>query len=254
LARALRRASILVLVLLILFTATVAYSTSEIAQSPPQVSAFSVGFDPNGTVDLATGLTLNNPGFFPIDAFTLDARVVMVTGTFLGAFRLGPTSLAGGATDVYPIALYLPVSASSPGASLLVQSQYLSLNVWGNATFGLLFPAGISIEQSRFWGAPFSDLNYTIGNLTMNGSLPVTITFQNEAPLTEAGTLRLAVVSATGTTCGSATWTLLVSQGQDFDETQPMALSPGCSPADGTIRGAYVTPEYTVVLPSEAIP
>ncbi|MCI4343871.1 MAG: hypothetical protein L3J92_07175 [Thermoplasmata archaeon] len=254
LARALRRASVFVLVVLILFATTVVYSTVEIRQSPPRVGSFSVEFQSNGTIALTSNLTLSNPGFYPIQAFTLDVRVVNGTGVFLGAFGLGPTALEGAASNVYPIALYLPVSDTGPGASLLVDSQYLALSVWGNATFGYLFPAGLSIENSRHWGAPFSNLAYSVGNVTPNGTLPVTIAFQNAASFPDAGTLQLSVLSAAGIVCGGATWTVQVDPGQQFLQTQPVTLSPGCSPLGGKVTGDYVTPSFRVPLPSVAIP
>jgi hypothetical protein len=254
LARALRRTSLVVLVLLILFAASVVYSTSEIRDAPPTVGAFTVAFQSNGTIALTSTLTLSNPGFFPIQSFTLDARVLNGSGIFLGAFGLGPTTLGGAASDVYPIALYLPDSTTGPGASLLTQSQYLNLSLWGNATFGYLFPAGLTIQNNRHWGAPFSNLAFSVGDVITNGTLPVTLSFQNAATFSEDGTLRISVVAASGIVCGQVAWTLAVGPGEQFDQTQPVALTPGCSPLGGTLTGVYSTPAYTVPLPSEAIP
>ncbi|HXQ48456.1 MAG TPA: hypothetical protein VN842_01565 [Thermoplasmata archaeon] len=254
LARALRAASLLVLVLLILFTASVVFSTSQLSQTPPRVGSFSVGFGSNGTMILAGSLTLSNPGFYPIQALFLGARVANESGVFLGSFGFGPSTLASGASDEFPLELYLPVSATGPGASLLVHSQYLRIALWGNATFGFIFPAGVSLLDNRSWGAPFSNLAVGVGNLSLNGTVPVSVSFENQASLTEAGTLRAAVVATDGITCGSASWTLNVGQYQQFSQTQPVALSPGCSPAGGALAVEFVTPGYTVPLPPEAIP
>ncbi|MCI4372999.1 MAG: hypothetical protein L3K02_05095 [Thermoplasmata archaeon] len=254
LARAFRRASALVLVLLILFTLSVVYSTSELSQSPPQVGSFSVGFGSNGTMILAGSLSVSNPGFYPIQNLALEARIANESGGFLGAFALAPSTLPSQATEEFPIDLYLPVSATGPGASLLVHSQTLTIAFWGNATFGFIFPAGVSILNDRVWGAPFDNLALSVGSISSNGTLPITVSFQNEASLTEAGTLRATVVAANGITCGTVSWTLNVGQGQQFDQTQPLSLAPGCSPAGGTLVTVYTTPGYTVPLPPEAIP
>src|SRR5580658_4408082 len=242
LARGFRRASALVLVLLILFTLSVVYSTSELSQSPPQVGSFSVGFGSNGTLILAGSLTIGNPGFYPIQGLSLVARVTNASGDYLGSFGFGPEAVASQATDEFPLDLYVPVSTTGPGASLLVRSQYLEIGIWGNATFGFIFPAGVTISNSQRWGAPFSDLSISVGNASVNGTIPVTISFQNEASLAEAGTLRAAVVATNGITCGSASWTIDVSMGQQFDQTQAVALSPGCSPAGGTLVTEFITP------------
>ncbi|MGA8275451.1 MAG: hypothetical protein WB789_08785 [Thermoplasmata archaeon] len=253
-ARALRGTSVLVLVLLILFTASVVYSTSQLSQSPPQVSSFSVGFGSNGTIILAGSLTLNNPGFYPIQALSLEARVANGSGVYLGSFGFGPATLASQSTEEFPIDLYLPVSTTGAGASLLVHSQYLRIGLWGNATFGFIFPAGIAILNNRSWGAPFSNFALNVGNASVNGTVAVTVSFQNQASLTEAGILRVTVIAANGITCGSASWTLNVGPGQQFDQTQPLSLSPGCSPAGGSLVTEYITPGYTLPLPPEAIP
>jgi hypothetical protein len=254
LARSLRRVSLLLLVLLILFAGSVVYSTSELAQSPPQVGSFSAGFDANGTMSLTSSLTVSNPGFFPIQSLTLEARVANESDVFLGAFGLGPTAIGSQATEDYPITLYLPVSATGPGASLLVDSQELSLNVWGNATFGYLFPAGLYLQNDRFWGAPFSDFTFSVGNVSENGTVPVSIAYQNAASFAEVGSLRIVLLSATGISCGGGFWTLNVGPGTQFDQTQPVTLAAGCSPFGGRLTGEYITADYTVPLPSEAIP
>jgi hypothetical protein len=249
-----RRASVLVLVLLILFVGSVVYSTSELGQSPPQVSSFSVGFGANSTMILVGSLTVSNPGFYPVQALTLSARVVNETGMFLGNFALGPTDLAGQATNEYPLEMYLPVVATGPGASLLVRDQFVTIALWGNATFGYLFPAGITLFQNRSWGAPFANLAYRVGSASPNGTVPVSVSFQNQASLTEAGVLRVSVVASTGILCGSVGWTLNVAPDQPFSGTQPLTLATGCSPVGGTLVGEYTTPDYSVPLPPEAVP
>jgi hypothetical protein len=254
LARGLGRASILVLILLILFTGSVIYSTIQLSQTPPQFSSFSVGFGSNGTIILAGSLTLGNPGFYPIQALTLVARVANGSGGFLGSFGLGPAEVASQATEEFPIDLYLPVAGPGPGASLLVHTQTLQIGLWGNATFGYLFPAGVAILNDQTWGAPFSNLALLVGNGSPNGTVPVTVSFQNEASLTEAGTLRVAVISGSGIMCGSTSWTLNVAKDQPFDQTRPVPLAPDCSPSGGSLVAEFSTPGYTVPLPPEAIP
>lgn len=254
LARALRTASLLVLVLLIVFTISVVYSTIRLSQSPPHVGSFSVGFGSNGTMILTGSLTLSNSGLYPIQALSFEARVANDSGLYLGSFGFGPSTLASGATDRFPVELYLPVSATGPGASLLVQSQYIRISLWGNATFGYIFPAGVALLNNRSWGAPFSGLSLGVGNAATNGTVPLTVFFQNQASLTEAGTFRVDIVAANGITCGSASWTVNVGQGQQFSQRQPVTLSPGCSPLGGTVVAEFTTPGFTVPLPSEAIP
>ncbi len=187
---------------------------------------------------LAGSLTISNPGFYTIQGLSLAARVANESETYLGSFGFGPSNLAGQSTEEFPVDLYLPVSAAGAGASLLVHSQCLRISLWGNATFGYLFPAGVTIQDNRSWGAPFSGLSIQVGNASLNGTVPVTVSFQNEASLIEAGTLRVAVVAASGITCGSASWVVECrAPGQQFSQTQPVPLDPGVLAGGRDARG-----------------
>jgi hypothetical protein len=257
LARALRRLSLLVLILLILFTASVVYSAVETARSSSQLSNVSASFGSNGTIILSTTLTLSNNGIYAVQGLTLDVRVTNTTGVFLGAAEIGPTTLASQAITTYPVTLYVPITASGPGPTLLTHDQSLPVQVWANATFGYLFPIGLLISDDRSWGAPFADLQYSVGPpMAVNGSETVSVglSFENHAPLTDAGTLEFAVLSSGGATCGAGSFTLNVPSGSPYSQTTPVTLASGCSPAGGEITAAFVTPEYTIVLPPEPVP
>jgi hypothetical protein len=257
LARALRRASIIVLLLLILFTVSVVYSTAQLTKSASKVSSFSAAFASNGTVVLSGSLTLNNPGFYPIQGLSIHVRVVNASGIFLGAFGFGPVTLPSQGSTQYPVTLYLPVSPSSPGTSLLIRTQYINVSVWGNATFGYLFPATVTFQENRSWGAPFDNLAITVSTPTLtNGTVvvPVKVSFDNEASFTEAGVIDLSAVATNGTVCGTASFTLNVDPNQQFSQSQPVTLRAGCSPAGGNLDVQYVTPSATISLPSEPIP
>ena len=80
------------------------------------------------------------------------------------------------------------------------------------------------------------------------------VSFQNQASLIEAGTLRVAVVAESGITCGSASWVLNVGPGQQFSQTQRVPLESGCSPADGTLVAEGHDSRVHGTPPPEAIP
>ncbi|MGP8072359.1 MAG: hypothetical protein ACLPZM_04425 [Thermoplasmata archaeon] len=257
LARALRRLSLLVLVLLILYTASVVYSAVETARSSSQLSGVSATFGANGTVILSSTLRLNNNGFYPVDDLTLSVRVTNTSGVFLGDATIGPVTLSSQGSASYPLTLYVPVNATGPGPSLLTEDQTLPVRVWANATFGYLFPLALSFADNRSWGAPFADLQFSVGAPTLlNGteSVPVTLSFSNHAPLSDSGALHFAVLSSGGTLCGSGTFTMNVPTETPYSQTLPVSLAAGCSPAGGEVTSTFVAPAYTIVLPPEAIP
>jgi hypothetical protein len=257
LARALRRLSLVVLILLIVFTATVAYSAAETARSSSQLSNVTAAFDNNGTIVLSSTLTLSNDGFYPIQGLTLEVRVTNTTGVFLGSAAIGPSTLASQASTSYPLNLFVPVTTTGPGPSLLTQDQSLPVHIWANATVGYIFPVGLNLADNRSWGAPFADLAFSVGARSVengSGSVLVSLSFENHAPLADTGRLQFTILSASRAVCGSGSFTINVPSQSPFSQSLPVSLAAGCSPAGGEVTSAYVTPTYTIVLPPEPIP
>ena len=257
LARAFRWLSTLVVVVLIIYAGTVVYSAYEVARSSPQSRGFTASFAPNGTVEIGGSFTLSNPGFYPIQSFSLTARITNATGVFLGNLKVGPTVIAPSSTGVFPVAVYLPVTSGSATESLLTEDQYLGLSAWGNATYAYLFPLSVTLSETRSWGAPFEGFTVTVGTPSGGGggiTVPVTISFTNDASFTEVGTLAFVIESSMGAACGSDSFSLNVLPGTLYDQTEPVSLASGCSPAGGQVVSTYTSGGTTVVLPPEAIP
>lgn len=256
-SRLLRRLSVVVLVVIIVFLGTVGYSAARLVQSTPQTGGYSASFASNDTVAITGSIVLSNPGYYPGAGFTLGVRVLNSTGEFLGALKAGPVTLAAGSATTFPIALYLPIAAGSPAESLLVTNQNLALGLWGNTTYAYLFPVSVHFTQMKFWGAPFSGLTVTAGAPTLMGGtilVPVTVTFTNDASFTEFGALNIQVVQATGFVCGGGSFSLNVAPGDLFDQTQNVAVSTGCSTAGGHVDTEFTSGGSTIPLPPEALP
>lgn len=257
LAQLFRGLSVVVVVLLVVYAGTVVYSAYEVARSSPQSHGLSASFAPNDTVEIGGSFTLSNPGFYPIQSFALTARITNASGVFLGRLHVGPTVIAPSATDNFPVALYLPVSSVSAAESLLTQDQYLDVSAWGNATYAYLFPLSVTLTETRSWGAPFEGFAVKVGTPGGGGgmvTLPVTVTFTNDASFSEQGTLAITVVSSADVTCGSTSFPIDVPPGNLYDQTETLSLSSGCSPAGGQVVTTYTSGGTTLVLPPEAIP
>ena len=237
--------------------ASVGYSAAQLVQSSAQTGAYSANFAGNDTVSVQGSVSLSNPGYYPVSGFSLGLRIENASGTLLGDLSTSPVTLAPGATTTFPVRLSLPITAAGPAVSLLVHDQFLSVGVWGNATYAYLFPASVHFVQQKSWGAPFANLAITVGTpLAGSGgvSAPLTSAFANHADLTESGTLRVALVSAAGGTCGVGAFPMNVPPGTLYDATNPIALAGGCSLAGGNAIVTYVSGSTTVPLPPEAIP
>ncbi len=256
-ARAFARLSAVVLVLLLVFLGTVAYSASELVRQSPQTGGFSAGLAANGTMAVTGAVSVSNPGFYPVGGFSMSLRISNGSGAYLGTVTTGSVDLVPGGVTTVPVALYLPIRSGGPAGSLLVSDQYLVVGVWGNATYAYLFPISVHAEENRSWGAPFSNLRVGVGTPTLvNGSVsvPVTVSFTNHASFAEVGSLSLVVRDAGGATCGSAAFPLDVVPGAYYYSTQPVLLSSGCSVSGGTAVVTFSGPAGTIVLPPQAIP
>jgi hypothetical protein len=256
-SRLFRRLSILVLVVIVIFLATVAYSAVRLVQSSPQTGGYAAAFASNDTVAIIGSVSLSNPGYYPVAGFTLGLRILNSSGGFLGSLKAGPVTLAAGSSTTFPIALYLPIAEGSPAGSLLVTDQYLTVGFWGNTTYAYLFPISVHFTQTKFWGAPFADLRVTTGAPTRMGGtvfVPVTVSFTNDATFTESGSLNAQVVQANGFICGTSSFPLNVAPGDLFDQTQNVGVSSGCSTAGGFVTTEFVSGGTIIPLPPEALP
>jgi hypothetical protein len=244
-------------VLLIIYAGTVAYSAVEVAHSSVQSRSLSASFAPNGTVEVGGSFTLSNPGLYPVDGVTLTARIANGAGVLLGKLAVGPNDIAPSSTGVFPFDLYLPVSASGPATSLLTEDQYLGVNAWGNATYAYLFPISVSLTETRSWGAPFEGFQATVGTPSGGGgtvTIPITVTFSNHAGSPDTGTIAFVIESPGFVECGGGSFVINVPSGGFYDQTQNVALSPGCNPSGGQVLSTYLSSGGSTPLPPEAIP
>jgi LEA14-like dessication related protein len=254
-ARALRRIAVIVLVVTILFVALVAYSAVQIVQSRPQVGSSSVALEPNGTVGFVTSFGLSNPTYFPIQSFGLQVRIVNDSGVLLLDQATAVTTIAAQGSTLVPVDFYLPLSVGDE--SLLTVDQYLDWHIWGNATYGYLFPVSIGVSTERSWGAPFANLSVLVGTPTdMGGTIeaPITLSFSNDASFADDGSVEFEVVSSGGMTCATGSFTINVPPGTPYSSTQNVPVATGCDPSGGQVESQYLEGGTSIPLPPEPIP
>lgn len=254
-ARALRRLGLIVFVLVIVFVAIVAVSAIQIVQSHPQVGTSSTAFEPNGTVAYLTSIHLSNPTFLAIQSFALHFRITNASGGLLIDDSTPATTVSGQSSAVIPVDVYLPLTAGDE--SLLTVNQYLEWHIWGNATYGYLFPVSLGVETNRSWGAPFANLTASVGTPTMVGGTlvaPVTLSFSNDAQYDDEGTIEFEVVSNAGATCATGSFDLNVPSDSSYNSTQNVPVTSGCDPAGGSFESQYLEGGSSIPLPSQRIP
>jgi hypothetical protein len=254
-ARALRRAATIVLVVALVFVGFVAYSAIQIVHSRPQVGNSSEALESNGSVGYSTSFTLNNPTYFAIQSFQLVVRIANGSGGLLVDDATPATTIAAGGVGYVPFAFYLPLSAGS--ASLLTVDQDLHWDVWGNATYGYLFPVSIGVNTERSWGAPFANLSVSVGTPFMMGGnleVPVQLSFADDASFSDVGTVNFEVESSGGATCSTGSFAVNVPSGQQYSMSQNVAIASGCDPSGGHVNSQYLENGASIPLPPESIP
>ncbi|MCI4317838.1 MAG: hypothetical protein L3J96_04805 [Thermoplasmata archaeon] len=258
LSRLLRRVSIVVLVLIIVYLASSVYSASKLNPGNITKANSRTSILPNGTVQLVTAVNLTNPGYYPINSFSLSVRVEMPAGALLAWGSSPPASVAPASTASIPIIVNFPVNFNGAQQTLLTHDVQLPTHFWVNVTFASLLTAALSIGSNISWKAPFFGFNATVGtpepNANGTATIPVTITFDNHAQFGATGNLTFTVRSAGGATCGSGSAPVDDHAGVHFDQTVNVVGAGSCDPRGGTLTGRFTGDPWSFSLPSESIP
>lgn len=257
-ARALRWLGIIVLILLIIYVGSVAYSAYEVAHASIQSRSLTAVFVQNGMIEISGSFTLNNPGIYPIAGLVLSAQIANDSGIHLGSVTVGPETVGGQSSALFPVVISLPIAASAAAESLLVEDQYIEVAAWANVTYAYLFPLAVTLSETRSWGAPFDGFQATLGTPTLNSNgtvtTPVTVSFSNHASFLENGALSFTVESAASANCGGSSFAVDVPPGSNFDQTQYVTFGAGCSPMGGQLLASFTINGSTTSFPPVPIP
>jgi len=256
-ARALRWTGIFVLVLLVVYAGTVAYSAYEAAHATIESRSLTGVLVANGMIEVSGSFTLSNPGIYPIGGLELFVYVANSSDVPLGTVTLGPDTVMGGSTGLFPITVKVPIAASSAAESLLFVDQYIHVKAWANVTYAYLFPLSVMIAESRSWGAPFEGFRATLGSPSyQNGTVttPVTLTWTNHASFVEAGGISFEIQSSGLADCGGGSFSINVGPGQLYNQTTDVTLNTGCNPMGGELLTSFTFEGSTTSFPPEPIP
>jgi hypothetical protein len=260
-ARLLRRLGLVALVVLLVYIGIAGYSATQIhvMSIGKSVSAQTQG----KAVTITAGIEVDNNGWVPIQDVSIVTFVWFPDSGGLIAQAASPVvNINAGSAVIVPVTLTVPLNLSSTardgGVSLLTHSLNLPADTWANATYAGLATLHLSDGASVPWGAPFFELNVTVGQATVepNGTTMVraTVFYINQAPFTEVGALHFALDSAGGISCATAQLALNVPQNATFDQAVSVAIPPSCNPAGGTVIASYAGGGLDVAFPPEPIP
>ncbi len=253
-------AATLVLVILVVYVGAAVYSASQFRPNGGDDSGIASGVTTGG-FEISTEFNFTNPGFLPVDRVQLSAVLEAPDNTSLLASGSSPNvSVAPAAVGHIPLTLLIPFGALDAASALLTQDEVLPTVYWANLTFAHLFQLGLRVNSTVDWGAPFDGLNVSLGAPTeTNGTaeVPVSISFQDEAPFADDGALDLLLTPPGDADCALQVPPLdlaVPSHGSE-STTELVPVTPSCRyPAGTTLTGRYVSSSWTASLPSESLP
>ncbi len=210
----------------------------------------------NSTVELTVGLNISNPGAYSITGVGISAQVRLPNGALVAQGGSSSVTVAPYTTATLPVHVW--VSLTAGGDILLTQDLQLRDSFWANATFASLFTLQVNDTQNRDWGAPFYQFNATAGAPVIEGNgtvqVPVTLTWQDNAPFAETGTVLLQVFSAAHQSCGASTLPVDVPSDSPADLSTSFYFSSGCDPSGGTVVATFTGDGLTYAFPPQGIP
>ncbi|MCI4354321.1 MAG: hypothetical protein L3K06_03040, partial [Thermoplasmata archaeon] len=227
-----------VLVILIIFLATAAYSAAQLRPDVGQGGgSSSITLESNGTVMIHYAINLSNPGYYPISPLSISFELRNASLGVLAVGGSGAITIPAGSTTTIPVAIWIPLSGSA--AALATHDAVLPTHVWLNATYASIFVVHLGGNLNTSWGAPFYNFSAAPGTPTVqsNGTVlvPVMVSFENHADFSDAGTIAFTVVSASGGTCAASSFPINVAPHGQFNQALSFYASPACNPSGGRI-------------------
>lgn len=253
LARWIRLGGTVVIVVLIVLLATIAYSAAKLqVQGSNGNNSSQTSFGPDKVL-LTTSLNLTNAGLYPITGLSFDVVAYEQGGPIVGTTHVPPVDIGSGASYSLPIVVTVSTAPGTPGQALLTTPAELNVDGWLNATFGYLLSLSLRVTPSNLsnWSAPFEGFAVHVLS-TGPTTATVSISFSNEASIDVVGTMHVVLLSSGGTLCGSAVFSNLdAHHGSSFSQSMPnVAIQSGCavSVAQATISGSAPA-SYSFTLP-----
>lgn len=258
LARYLRWTAVLAVILVILFLISTIYSAVEfgthLKATTPAGGPISYSASPSGGFVASFEVNLTNEGYYPL---VLDLSTVAYTpqGPLIPHTSTGAVTIApGNKTTTFGLTLRVPeATLASNGAHLLLYNTPVNGSVWFNGSYAWIYQFGFSLVFNGTWGAPFENLTVLPGTPTSAGgqtTVPVTITFTDNAPFNDVGNLTFQVVDD-GTNCGAPTQLPLdATPHQNVSREVNLTGPSSCMVPGATVEVTYSFGPLSFSLPS----
>lgn len=222
--RALGWATIILWILVILFSGTVVYSAIQIGmnfEGEPEVTAS------NGEMTMSLPFSISNGGLYDISELNITTRIVAENETVISRSTSSVPLIPKASTvnETHDISVSLDDVLAKNLTYMLFNDINLSVDMSVGLTYAYAIPLRISSNLTMPWGAPLSNL--TVGEITeiSPSQANAPLSFENHAFFGLNGTIRLEILDSFNRLIGSGTTDILVPQEGSYDDVIPVTLT-----------------------------
>lgn len=194
--RVLGLATIILWMLIIVFSVTALYSVINLDVGFGEVQIF---LSSKG-ITFSLPFFINNSGYYDISGLNVTTRIVDPNGTLLAQSETFVASILRGSSveTAHNISVALNVVMSMDHIHLLLNDAFFGLDIFGALNFAHAIPVQISADTTIPWGAPFS--HFSVGKTSVSpyynsthGEALIPVSFENHAILGITGTIKLEI-------------------------------------------------------------
>ncbi|HZY70507.1 MAG TPA: hypothetical protein VFF67_05970 [Thermoplasmata archaeon] len=257
-ARALRRAGLLALVVILVFLGSALASALSLRPSSASAGAVHVAPAGNDLFRVSVAVNLSNPTFYSLSNVKLEARIAFPNGSLLAHGFSPSVDVAPGTTGEVPLRFLVNLSDIPGAATMLTHDLELPSYLRLSATYATLFGIGVNASSNVSWGAPFANLNVTPTPpvLLSNGTLAESahVAFDDHANYAVVGTFVLTLRAPGGATCGAAAIPLNVPGHGSYASSPTIYARAACASGGVDLLATFTGPTLSLTLPPTTVP
>ena len=244
------------LVLLLLYVGVAAAWATQLTES--HSGRVTTAVEAGDTLRLTDTYNLSNPGPFAVTGVSVVIVLDHPNGSSWITSRAPTQRIDGGGSSALRVQFTFPLGNPEVDRELLVNDSALPYEAWVNGTYAGFVRVSVEDASTYAWGAPFADLNATLGNPTVsaNGSvsIPVVLGFNNHSPVDLVGTLAIVLRNAAGDACGASSFAVTTPSHEAYSAHQAVFLAPGCSPTAAGSSASWSGSGLSATLPLGGTP
>jgi hypothetical protein len=249
--RMLSIATIILWIVIILFSVTAVYSVMNLGINLGEVQMLPSS---NG-VTFSLPFSITNNGYYELADLNLTTRVTDPNGTVLDLTETFVPSIPQGTNinESHTIPIDLDTIMSMDHATLLLNDSSFNVEVFAGLNFARTVPVQLSTNVTIPWGAPLAQ--FSVGTISVSpynsthseASIPVS--FENQAILDITGTLKLVFHSNSDEQIASAITAISVPSQQSYSDrifVYPKQQDSSKLTGSGNVHVFFETPMFTV--------